>query len=138
MKKDRIELYSQDYPKTFVTCALYRVDVSKLSGLPKSYFPREPKDGEHAVKMRVDPNGVQYERGDVMIDMPIESKQFPGLRGDWEIVQIKTRWTTRYDGSVSGWYRYAIVRPAKATDAIAVRAAIAEKHKRISEWAMNS
>lgn len=139
MKSERLAIYGADFPGGFSRVSdARRVSREKLSGLPQSYFPRAPKDGEHLIRVRVDPNGVPYERGDILLGIAIESAAFPNLRGDWEVVLAKPRYTTRHDGGVSGWYRYLLVRAAKPADAARVRA-ISEEHKaRVMDRAMLS
>ena len=139
MKAERVAIYGAKFPNGFSNASrAKRVAHEKLSGLPKSFFPRAPKDGEHLIRVNVDPNGTPYDKGDVLLDLAIESTAFPGLTGDWEIVQARPRFTTRYDGSVSGWFRYLLVKQAKASDAAQCREASVVARKSAMDWAMNS
>lgn len=139
MKNERLAIYGHDFPKGFEGISeCVRVSRDKLKGLPQSFFPRAAKDGEHLVQVRVDPNGARYERGDIILAQTIKSNAFPGLRGDWEIVQAKERWTKSHDGSITGWYRYLLVKPAKPADAAAARA-VADAHtKKVMDASMFS
>lgn len=138
MTSERLEIYGREFPKGFQSITnARRVSREKLSGLPASYFPRAAKDGEHLIEVSADPNGVQVERGDILLDLPIDSKAFPGLRGDWEIVQARPRFT-RGNDCWRAYFRYLLVRAAKSADAEKARAINSKKNKRVMDWAMNS
>lgn len=140
MKTERIAIHGNGFPNGFTTLGqAIKFSYSKLNGLPRKYFPRQPKDGEILVQLKVDPNGTPYDRGDVILDLSIKSKSQPELAelACYEIVQIKGRFT-RGDRDWQSWHRYALLREAKAKDVEACREQKAKLNARTSEWAMNS
>lgn len=139
MKAERIALYAARFPHGFQGLArAVRVSREKLRGLPASYYPRAPRDGEHLIRVDVvDVNGVPHETGDVILSLSIKSASFPGLTGDWEIVQARPVFQR---GSDDAPYtsRYLLVRPADADEAQQCRKAADEAGRRAIELAMNS
>ncbi len=140
MKTERIEIYGRGFPRGFTHVGrVRRILHANLSGLPKSHFPRLPKEGEILVDIQVDPNGEPYQRGDVVLSVSIDSKAMPELseRRNYEIVQIKSRFTTgngeprrSHPSPFSDflqWHRYALLRPAKTSDSAACAKAVSDR-----------
>lgn len=139
MKAERMAIYGWSFPKRFEGAReAVRRTRDKLGGLPQSYFPRAAKEGEHIIEVGVDPNGTPYERGDILLDLSITSKDIPDLCGDWEIVQTRPRWTRKHSGEITGWFRYLLIRPAKASEAAKAREIQQAHHRRIAAQTMDS
>ena len=89
------------------------------------------------VKLRIDRNGTPQEKGDILLSQDIVSKEIPELTGDWEFVIAKPAFRSGSEANF-GWYRYALLKPAKSADAEKVREIVEERRRDVAERTMNS
>jgi hypothetical protein len=126
MKSERLSVYAAKFPKGLQSVSeMIEVRRSSIDGLAARYIPREPKEGEHLVRLRVDPNGAMLERGDIILSQKMRSPALSDPSGDWAIVAIREQFVIRNAGGIGGYYRYAVVKIADEAEAAECRAAMA-------------
>ena len=139
MKPERLALYAARFPKGFASILAIQtygpqsvIDRKRGKHLPA--VAKKPIIGGHVcAKLRIDPNGSPYEKGDILLSQSIRDEL-----ADWLIVGIGAKFGVNEGDLGVSYYQYAVVRRATDTESAPCRAEDDAKTKSVMDAMMSS